>query len=322
MEMRFQLLRDADERFVRFRHIVFQLVDMLRGADAGHDILALGIHQIFAVKFIFPGRGAAGKGHAGAAIVAHIAKDHGLHVDRRAQGGRDIVELAVIVGARRIPRTEHRLDGADQLLFRVLREGLARRLFIQALIGFDQFHQAFGAQVAVQLYALRLFGGLQGGLKRRHIQLHHHVGKHLDEPAVGIVGKPWVLRGLRHAAGRFVGQAQVEHGIHHAWHGDRSAGTHRHQQRVFRIAKALARLFLQALQGRHGLRCDLFIQRLVVFVIVVTCFCGNREPRRNGQAQAGHFGQVGAFAAQQLAHVRVSLFKGENVLFHLLCPLF
>ena len=63
-------------------------------------------------KFVFPGGGAAGKGHACATVVAHVAKDHRLHIDRRADGGRNVVELAVDIGARVVPGAEHGLHGA------------------------------------------------------------------------------------------------------------------------------------------------------------------------------------------------------------------
>ena len=69
-----------------------RLGDVLRRADAGHDILALRIHQEFAVEQLLAGRRIAGEGNAGGRGLAHIAEHHGLHVDRGAPAFRDIVQ--------------------------------------------------------------------------------------------------------------------------------------------------------------------------------------------------------------------------------------
>ena len=76
---------------------------MLRRANARHHILALRIDQIFAVKFIFAGGRVARKGHAGGAVLAHIAKHHGLHIDRRAPIIGNGVNAAIGARARAIP---------------------------------------------------------------------------------------------------------------------------------------------------------------------------------------------------------------------------
>ena len=43
----------------------------------------LGIDQVVAVDAGLPGGGVAGEAHAGAGGLAHIAEDHGAHVDGR-----------------------------------------------------------------------------------------------------------------------------------------------------------------------------------------------------------------------------------------------
>ena len=65
------------------------LGDVLRRADAGDDVLALGIDQELAVEFMRPGRGVAGEGDAGRRRLAHIAEHHGLDVDGGTPGGRN-----------------------------------------------------------------------------------------------------------------------------------------------------------------------------------------------------------------------------------------
>ncbi len=55
------------------------------GAHTGHHVLALGVGQKLAHQLLLAGGGVTGKGHARAAVVAHVAEGHGLHVDGGAQ---------------------------------------------------------------------------------------------------------------------------------------------------------------------------------------------------------------------------------------------
>ena len=98
---------------------------MLRRADAGDHVLALRVDEILAVELVGAGRGIAGEGDAGGAVVAHVAEDHRLDVDRGAPIGRDVVQAAIGDGALVHPRAEDGADRAPELLLRVLREGLA-----------------------------------------------------------------------------------------------------------------------------------------------------------------------------------------------------
>jgi hypothetical protein len=98
------------------------MVDILGHANAGHDILALGIDQIIAFDLGFAGGTVAGHGHAGGAVVAHVAEDHGHDADRRAQIVGDAGGIAVIDGAFAVPAFEHRFGGHFELLHRILRK--------------------------------------------------------------------------------------------------------------------------------------------------------------------------------------------------------
>ena len=93
-----------------------------RSADAGDDVLALGVDEVLAHELLLAGGGVAGEGDAGARTHARVAERHLLDVDGGAPFVGDLVHLAVDVGARVIPGAEDGLDGADQLLFGVLRE--------------------------------------------------------------------------------------------------------------------------------------------------------------------------------------------------------
>src|SRR6185437_13740352 len=114
--------------------------------DAGDDILALRVHQVFAVEHVFAGRRVAGEADAGGAVVAHVAEHHGLHVHRRAPFGRNVVQLAIGDGPRVHPGSEHRPDRAPKLSRRVLRERLAGLLLDKILVAVDHAAPVGGGQ--------------------------------------------------------------------------------------------------------------------------------------------------------------------------------
>ena len=86
--------------------------DVLRCANASHHIFALRIDEEFAIKFARAGRGIAGKGHACGRGFTHIAKHHGLHIDRSAPAFGNIIEAPIGDGALIHPRPKHSANGA------------------------------------------------------------------------------------------------------------------------------------------------------------------------------------------------------------------
>ena len=75
-----------------------QTIDRFGRADTSHHILALGVHQVFAIQLCFHRCRIARKCDTGARIVPQVAKHHGADIDRGAIGhiGRDF-ELTAIV---------------------------------------------------------------------------------------------------------------------------------------------------------------------------------------------------------------------------------
>ncbi|CAN4051079.1 HTH-like domain-containing protein, partial [Dysosmobacter welbionis] len=114
--------------------------------DAGHHVLALGIGQELTEQLLLAGGGVAGEGHAGAAVVAHVAEGHGLDVDGGAPGVGDVVVPAVHVGAGVVPGAEHGLDGAHQLLLGVGGEVCADLGLVLGLELAGQLLQVVGSQ--------------------------------------------------------------------------------------------------------------------------------------------------------------------------------
>ena len=318
-----QALGDVDELVIHVGHDFLKLGDGLRGADAGHDVLALGVHQELTVHLALAGGGIAGEGHAGAGVVAPVAEDHGLHVDGGAPGVGDVVHGAVDIRARVVPGAEDRLDRLHQLDLGVLRELLT--LLLQ-IVGLELAHQALHIvciQLAVELDAALFLHLVNDDLKVALGQLHHHVGEHLDEPAVGVIDKTGVVGQLDQALGHRVVDAQVEDGIHHAGHGGAGAGTDGDQQRVGGIAELLAILLFQDGQILQDLLLNLVADFAAVLIILGAGLGRDGEALGHRHAGVGHLGQVGALTAEQLAHVAVALAEQVDILFaHTLAPLY
>ena len=97
----------------------FSCGDRLRCAHAGDDVLALRVDQEFTVEFLHAVRRVARKRDARAGLVAGVAVDHRLHVDRGSPFGRDVVFAPINDRAIVHPRAEHRAHRAHQLLPRI-----------------------------------------------------------------------------------------------------------------------------------------------------------------------------------------------------------
>ena len=173
--------------------------------------------------------------NAGCAVVAEIAEHHRLHVDRRAPFGRDAVALAIDDGAFVLPRTEHRADGAPELLVDVLRKFFLLAGLDEALVALDEFLQIIGAEFGVLRLVQVVFETVHQRIERivrflrRRGYTHHHAAVHLDEATVAVVREAWIRSALGEPLYGLVIQAEVQNRIHHAGHRFACAGAHRQQ---------------------------------------------------------------------------------------------
>ena len=119
-------LADRHELVVDVGPDLLELDRRARRAHAGDHVLALGVDEELAVELVRAVGGVAREGHAGAGLVAGVAVDHRLDVDRGAPLGGDVVLAAVDDGAVVAPAAEDGADGAPELLARVVGE-VARR---------------------------------------------------------------------------------------------------------------------------------------------------------------------------------------------------
>ena len=109
-EMLLEHLADAEQFLVGAGQDLLELDHGVGCADAGDDVLALGVHHELAPEYILAGGWVAGEGDAGAGACTGVAEHHRLHVHRRAPVCRDVVLAAVDDRAVVHPGAEHRAD--------------------------------------------------------------------------------------------------------------------------------------------------------------------------------------------------------------------
>ena len=277
--------------------------DVLRRANAGHHVFALRVDQEFAVQPALAGRGIARERDPGRRGIAHIAEHHRLDVDRGAPGFRNVMQPPVGHRARIHPRRKHRPNRAPQLVVRILREILAGFARHRILVAADHIDPVVGGQVRVECVALAVLEGIENVLEVMVLEVEHHVRIHRDEAAVAVIGKAAIARHFGQRLDGGVVEAEIEHGIHHARHRSAAARTHRDQKRILRIAKSLAGQFADMVQRLFDLRLQFLWIGFVVYVKIGADRRRNREAGRHRQPEIGHFGKIGAFAAQQIAQL-------------------
>ena len=185
-------------------------------AAARHHVLALGIAQKVDPRRGLAGARVAREPHPGARTAPGIAKHHALDRHGRAQIVRNRVERPVGAGLVGIPGAEHRFHRALQLLMRVLRERLSRRIGIAHQKQAGQCAQLDEVQHALVAAVADL---LQLALEQLRRQPLHHLAIGGDQAAVGIPDQPR-MPGLPQEAGqRGIAQPHIEERLHHARHG-------------------------------------------------------------------------------------------------------
>jgi hypothetical protein len=131
----------------------------------------------------------------------------------------------------------------------------------------------------------------------------HDVAEHLHQAPIRIPGEARVAGAPGQAGDRLIVQAQVQNRVEHPRHRVLCARTHRDEQRVPRIAEALADSRLEAgerlvnLIREPGGSCP-----ALAHVLHASC-SGDREPRGDqfGTQDAGHLSDARALATEQLA---------------------
>ena len=190
-------------------------------------------------------------------------------------------------------------------------KGLPRCFSNQLLERLGERLEVVGAEIGVGLAALRvldlvelfvedLADAFALGRFEAFGLLHHHVGVHHDQAAVGVPDETGVVRLGDHAGDGGGGQADVENGVHHAGHRGAGAGAAGDQQRIDGVAVFHAHDRFGLLQRGEDLVGQFGRELAAAGVIGGAALGADGEAGRHGNAQGAHFRQVGAFAAQQV----------------------
>ena len=168
---------------------------------AGDDVLTLGVDQKLAVKLVDPVGWISCESDAGTGRLTRIAEHHRLHVDGRAPFGGDVVFRAVDLRSVVHPGTEDGTGCAFELFPWIVGKLLARAILDQRLEPVDQLVLIFGGELRVDDVVViflvlefmddRLEGLIIFTLALLHAE--HHVAVHLDESAITIPGKTFVV---------------------------------------------------------------------------------------------------------------------------------
>jgi len=308
--MPFQLVPQFDELAVEFGHFVRHLGHGLGGTNAGDDVLALGVDQVFAIHLVFAGARIASEAHAGRAVVAHVAEHHRDDID----GGTvshlrgDVEFTAVVDGPLARPGVEDGADADFELLQHILGEGLAGFAQDDAEEALAGVPQVFGIQGDVSLHAGGTLDGLEFRVEVFFLDPQGDLAEELNEAAVGVITETGIAGLLNQSTqGRLI-ESQIEDRIHHARHGHGGAGADRHEQRIGITAEFLARLQFQRLDIAQHLLHQ-FMRHDAPVQIFKAGFGGDDKAGWNIQADLGHFAEVGPLAAQQAFVLTVALFE-------------
>ena len=313
--MLFQPRGDVAQLAVNLGHDLFEFEDRNRSAHARDDVLALRIQQEFAVELFRAGRGIAREADARAGGVAQVAVDHRLHVDRGAEHVvGNIVDAAIVLGAVVLPGAEHGVARHDQLLVRILREVALGVLFDDLLVFLDDFLQRLGVEFGVELYLPLLLLAVEDFFELGLFDLEHDVAEHLNQPAVGVIGKARIV--LRLASASTLWSFRPRFRIVSIMPGMEN----------FAPERTLTSSGLSPLPSFWPWRfsswasaasiCASTSRETALLPHVFAASLGlNGEAGRDGQARIGHFGEASAFAAEHIFHfaVAVGLAAAEGV---------
>mmetsp|Transcript_2482 Transcript_2482/g.3526 ORF Transcript_2482/g.3526 Transcript_2482/m.3526 type:complete len:709 (-) Transcript_2482:241-2367(-) len=303
--VRLEPLHVREQVLVRLGHVRLQQADGARGADASHHVLALRVDEVLAVEFVLAGGGVAAEEHASAGSLAEVAEAHGLDGDGGAEEACDAVDLAVRVRARRVPRVEHRLHGALELLLGVRGELLAL-LLVHLLVSHDELLQVISAEVLVLLHALLLLQVLDLSLEQRVVHTHNDIAVHVEQAPVAVVGE--ARAGLRRKTlDHLVVETQVEHGVHHAGHRNSRTRADRDQERSLGVTKLHLHLLLDRRDAVHDLVPQTVRELLAGGVVLRASLGGDSETRGHAEANVAHLSQVAALSSEKIAHGLIAI---------------
>ena len=284
-------------------HLVGQVRDLRRGADARHDVLALRVDQVLAEEHLLTGVRVAGEGDPGAGVVAHVAEHHGHDVDGRAQVVGDLLVLAVVVGPLAEPAREDGLDGQVELRVRIGRELGARVLADDPLELAGHLGQGGRVEVGVGMGAAGVLGRVEGLVEALAVDTRARSARTSGRSGGRRPSRSGALPVSAMSPSRVCSLSprlrtvSIMPGIENL--APERTDT---SERVGGIAEALAGLPLDLVDRLQHVVPQPLGQALAGREVVVAGLGRDGEARRHRQPGVGHLGEPGALAAEQVAH--------------------
>ena len=312
--MLFEDVGNANELVVDLFVGLLEMVDGFGSTDTCNDILTLSIHKIFAEELLLAGRRVTGESNAGAAVIAHIAEYHALYVNSGAPACGNIVHAAIDDSTGVVPAAEYCLNGFEELSHGILGEIKALDFFEHHLVCRNDLLEVLGGELGIQLAVIFLLDAVENLVKMGFFNFHNDIGEHLDEAAVAVVCKALVIGELCHSNYGLIIKAEVEDGIHHTGHTCSCAGANGYEIGIFRAAELLADLCFGNCKSCFDLLDDFIGDHFAVLIVTGAGFGAYGETVGNGETDTGHLGEVGALAAEELPHVRITLIKEVYIL--------
>ena len=298
--VRLQPLHRVDELVERLGQRLAHRLDRLRGANAGDDVLALGIREELAVEARLARRRIARERDPRPRPVPLVPEHHLHDVHRRAEVVRNVVRPAIDLRPRVVPRPEDGAYGPEQLIARAGREVGAGLLEIDLLEGRDEPAQVVRGEIGVQLHRPFLLQPSEGALEAMAVDALHHLAEHLDQPPIRVEREPGVLRARPEPLGRLVVEAEIEDRVHHPRHRDGRARPDGDEQRVVVRAESLAGALLEPADVLVHLLRQPFRQLTAELHRGAAGIRRDREPRRHRHAHLGHLREADPLAPEQL----------------------
>ena len=190
---------------------------------------------------------------------------------------------------------------------RFLRKNAAAFLKHNLFVGIDEGFEMITGQPGVIEHATAKLQLFEGILKQAVIDLHHHIGIHLDEAAVAVIGKAFVIGPSGKSGDGGVVQAEIQDRVHHSRHRGTRAGPHRDQKRVFRIGKPGPGFGLDPGNGIRHLTGERIRIGAAIVVILGADLGGDGKARWHREPDTAHLGEVRALAAKKIAHTGIAI---------------
>ncbi len=151
----------------------------------------------------------------------------------------------------------------------VLREGFVKLLLYPFLELLDDGTPVIGIQIRVEIVLVLFLVDFENLLEIVMINAEHHIGIHLDEAAIAVIGKARVVGLDSKPLHCLVIETQIENRVHHAGHGRTATRAYGDEKRIGRVAEGGSNRFLHSAECCCYLRFQ--ISRILALVRIEAC---------------------------------------------------